>query len=226
MLQRYRDKVAVIPGGIDTARFVPTAQTRLEARALRRALAPEGPVVLYVGRLVYYKGVEYLLRAMREVRATLLIVGRGGLLGALKTLARRLGVHTRTHFLSDVGAAELPLYYQASDLLVLPSCEPTETFGLVQVEAHASGIPSICTALGTGVTFANLDGVSGLVVPPRDSDGLAAAVNRLLRDDALRERLGRQAQQRALALFDVRRCASEVVELYRALACPQHSMAV
>ena len=217
VLGAYRDKIVVSPGGIDTARFAPTDATRARARALRRALAPEGPVVLFVGRLVYYKGVDHLLHAMRDVPGTLVIVGRGAWHERLTALARTLGLEARVRFLTDVGPEALPLHYQAADLLVLPSCEPTETFGLVQVEAHASGIPTICTNLPTGVTTVNLDGVTGLVTPVGDSARLAAAIRRLLDDPDERARMGAAAQRRAVEALDVGRCAREMAALYREL---------
>jgi len=130
-------------------------------------------------------------------------------------LAADLGIRHRVHFVGQVSDADLPLYYQASDMLILPSCERTEAFGLVQLEAHASGIPSVCTSLPTGVVFANVDGVTGLVVPPRDSESLARAINQLCGDDALRRRLGAQAQRRAIDQFDISRCADRMMELYR-----------
>ena len=181
---------------------------------LRQRLAAAGPVVLFVGRLVYYKGLRYLLTALRSTSATLVIAGKGDEHATLVRLAEGLGVQDRVRFVGEVGDAELPLYYQASDLLVLPSCERTEAFGLVQIEAHASGIPSICTALSTGVVFANLDGETGLVVPPGDSDSLARAINLLSTDHALRLRLGRQAQRRAIDEFDIERCATRMMEIY------------
>ena len=213
-LRAHRDRVVVIPGGIDTRRFVPTAESRARAAELRRRLAPDGPVTLFVGRLVYYKGVDHLLRAFSGVPGTLLLVGRGDLRGELEALAERLRVLPRVRFLGEVGDAELPLYYQAADLLALPSSANTEAFGLVQLEAHASGIPTVCTDLPTGVTFVNQHGRTGLVVPPRDPAALAGALNRLLADEPLRREMGRTAQRRALAEFDVGRCAERVWALY------------
>ena len=81
----------------------------------------------------------------------------------------------------------------------------SEAFGLVQIEAHAAGTPVVSTALPTGVPFANLDGETGLIVPPGDALALRAALARLLSDDVLRARLGRQAQARALHDFTVPR---------------------
>lgn len=214
LLRRHAAKTTVIPGGIDTTPFVPCERSRGKAAALRRALAPSGPVILFVGRLVYYKGVDVLLRAMAFVPGTLVVVGRGPLDAELRTLAGGLGIAGRVRFAGGVAADDLPPYYQASDVLVLPSTEPTEAFGLVQIEAHASGIPSICTDLGTGTTFANVHGTTGLVVPPRDPRCLADALRQLICEPELRHRLGCAAQRRALAEFDVRVCAGRMLALY------------
>jgi rhamnosyl/mannosyltransferase len=96
---------------------------------------------------------------------------------------------------------DLPAYYQAADVLVLPSVARTEAFGVVQIEAMAAGIPVVCTNLPTGVPWVNQDGVTGLVVPPDDSAALGRAIATILGDAGLRERMGRQALARADALF-------------------------
>ena len=83
-----------------------------------------------------------------------------------------------------------PALYHAADLFVLPASHPSEAFGLVQVEAMAAGLPVVCTELGTGTTYVNLDGVTGLVVPPRNPDALAGAINALIADPARRARHG------------------------------------
>ncbi len=219
-LRHHTRKLVVIPGGIDTRRFTPTNASRMAAAALRHSLAPVGPVVLFIGRLVYYKGVHHLLRALVNVTASLVVVGTGAEQPALIALARELGVAERVHFVGEAADEMIPLYLQASDVLVLPSCARTEAFGLVQLEAHASGIPTISTALPTGVTYVNEHEVTGLVVPPADSDALARALHLLLRDNSLRLRLGAQAQRRAVERFDIGRCARAVMDLYTELAEP------
>jgi rhamnosyl/mannosyltransferase len=100
-----------------------------------------------------------------------------------------------------VSDEDLPAYYQAADVFVLPSVAPTEAFGVVQIEAMAAGIPVVCTNLPTGVPWVNQDGVTGLVVPPEDSVALGRAIAMILGDADLRARLGRQARARADALF-------------------------
>jgi glycosyltransferase involved in cell wall biosynthesis len=225
MLGEFRHKVTISAGGIDTTRFVPTPSSREHARTLRAKWAPRGPLVLFVGRLVYYKGIEYLLRAMVHVPGTLLVVGRGDEHGRLVSIACNLGLSERVHFLAEVDGTELPALYQASDVLVLPSSAPTETFGLVQVEAHVSGVPTICTDLPTGVTSVNRHELTGLVVPPADSEALAAALRRLTSDGDLRRRLGEAAQQRAVREFAISRCAGDIVGIYRAILARQDAAA-
>jgi rhamnosyl/mannosyltransferase len=115
----------------------------------------------------------------------------------------------------------LPAYYQASDVFVLPSIARTETFGVVQVEAMAAGLPVVSTNLPTGVPWVNQHGVSGLVVPPADVDRLADAIGVLLANPDLRGRLGRNAAVRAGDLFSRERMIAafkDVVE--RAVLAP------
>jgi rhamnosyl/mannosyltransferase len=104
----------------------------------------------------------------------------------------------------------------------LPSVARSEAFGLVQIEAHAAGTPVVSTDLPTGVPYANLDGKTGLVVPPGDVPALRAALTRLLSDDELRTRLGGHAEERALREFTVPRMVADTVQVY-AEAVERHS---
>jgi rhamnosyl/mannosyltransferase len=116
-------------------------------------------------------------------------------------------------FLGHVPDEDLPAYYRAADVFVLPSSERSEAFGLVLVEALASGLPVISTELGTGTSYVNRHGESGLVVPPRDPGALSEAANVLLADHSLRARLARGAHERA-ALFGLDRMVTAVEEVY------------
>ena len=107
-----------------------------------------------------------------------------------RALAQELGVADRIEWLGETPDDDLPALYHSADLFVLPASHPSEAFGLVQVEAMAAGLPVVCTELGTGTTYVNLDGVTGLVVPPRDPEALAAAINALIADPARRGRDG------------------------------------
>lgn len=216
-LSGVQGRVHVIPFGIDPLPLRATPEVLAAAAGLRRRWSP--PLVLFVGRLVPYKGVEVLLRALPAVKgATAVIVGEGPLHGALLDTARRMGVLERVVFAGALDQPSLAAAYHAADVFVLPSVTPNEAFGLVQLEAHACGLPVISTDLPTGVPFANQHGVSGLVVPPGDVQALAGALNRLLDDDVLRRRLGAQARERFQRDFSLERMTDRILELYARVA--------
>ncbi|MDD4955818.1 MAG: glycosyltransferase, partial [Candidatus Omnitrophica bacterium] len=176
-----------------------------------------GRIVFFVGRLVAYKGVDYLINAMKNINATLLIVGDGPEKGKLKKLAAKTGVDKKVFFIGKVTDKELSAYYHLCDIFVLPSVNDKEEFGLVQLEAHACGKPVVSTALPTGVSFVNLDGISGLVVEPESPQELAKAINKLLEDEELRCRLGRQAKARVESEFNRKIMAQKILDVYRCL---------
>jgi glycosyltransferase involved in cell wall biosynthesis len=157
--------------------------------------------MLFVGRLVYYKGLEVLLEAMRRCHGSLVIAGEGPLEATLRSIVSANGLARRVQFAGRVSDADLPALYRACDVFVLPSIAKTEAFGVVQIEAMAAGRPVVSTNLPTGVPWVNQDGVSGLVVPAGDPAALGAALERLLNDDALRLRLGERARLRAATMF-------------------------
>jgi glycosyltransferase involved in cell wall biosynthesis len=211
-LHRFADKCVVIPLGIDLSPF--EGADRGRAEAVRRRYG--SPLLLFVGKLRYYKGLEYLLEAMREVEARLLVVGTGPMEEEWQALAEALNLEDKVVFLGEVSDDDLPLYYHACDLFVLPASHRSEAFGLVQVEAMACGKPVICTELGTGTSYVNVDGETGLVVLPRDCQALAEAINHLLADGALRRRLGDRARAR-VRRFSKEDMVDRIVELYEAL---------
>ena len=167
-----------------------------------------------MGRLRYYKGLTYLLDAMRQVDATLLIAGTGPEAANLLAQAEQTGVAGRVHFLGDVSDADLPGYYQAADLFVLPSSHRSEAYGIVLLEAMAAGAPLITTELGTGTSWINHHGRTGLVVPPRDAGALAQAINQVLADPRQRRHMAAAAQARAQAEFDMPLLVDRVFAVY------------
>jgi glycosyltransferase involved in cell wall biosynthesis len=211
------DKCTVVPLGIDVARFAvadPAQVAQIRARY-------GDPLILFVGRLRYYKGVEYLIRAMPQLPGRALIIGGEATtrLAELEQIAQSAGVGDRVLFLGATDA-ELPAFYHACDVFVLPAIERSEAFGLVLIEAMAAGKPVVCTELGTGTTYVNQDGVTGLVAPPRDSIALAAAINRLLADADLRQRFGQAAQERAQREFSDQIMVERVMQVYQlVLSC-------
>jgi rhamnosyl/mannosyltransferase len=202
-LVRQARRVEIIPFGIalgDYRRDDVAERGRVDH--IRSTIA--GPRVLFVGRFVYYKGVQVLIDAMSTCPGTLILAGEGPLEPSLRQQVARLGLADRVVFAGRVSDEELRAYYRAADLFVLPSIARTEAFGVVQIEAMAAGVPVISTNLPTGVPWVNQDGVSGFVVPPGDADALAAAMRRVLGDGTLRARLGSNAAARADAMFDRR----------------------
>lgn len=216
MLRPFSDKVRVIPFLVDLRRVAAPPGHPLAARV--RAFAAGGPVVLAVGRLVYYKGVDVLLEALAATSAPrLVIVGDGPLRPRLEALAARLGIGSRVLWLGTVSDADLAAAYSASDVFVLSSVAPSEAFGIVQVEAMAAGLPVVSTRLGTGVEEVNRDGETGLLVRPGASGDLVAALERLLGDEPLRRRLGAQAREHAQT-FSPERLLPRYRELYAEVA--------
>ena len=164
--------------------------------------------------MVYYKGLEYLLRAMTRVDGRLLVIGDGDRLPSAVKLAAQLGLDERVRFLGEVDDATVGAALDACDLFVLPSVARSEAFGLVLLEAMAFGKPIVSTALPTGVSFVNCDGETGLVVPPAEPEPLARAIGSLLDERELRERLGRGARARFEREFRVELAAERTLEMY------------
>ncbi len=212
-LAPYRAKCACIPFGIDLSQFARTAAVAAEAARIRARYGPA--IVIGVGRLIYYKGFENAIRAMRQVDAHLLLVGDGPLRGQLERVAREAGVAGRVHLLGEIDDRDLVSHYLASDVFVLPSIARSEAFGIVQLEAMACELPVVNTALDSGVPFVSQDGETGLTVPPGDVDALARAVRELLASPERRRELGRAARRRVELEFRKEVMAERVLALYR-----------
>lgn len=218
-LRHYLDKCRLVPLGIDLEAFDRRSELPDEARKLRARYGT--PLILFVGRLVRYKGVDVLLRAVEGLRAKLLIVGSGPDQARLETLCSKLGLNDRVTFTGRVEPGQVALYVAASDVGALPSIASQETFGLSMVEMMSCGLPVVCTEVGTGTSFVNQHEVTGLVVPPGDSHALAAALNRLLADDELRREMGARARARAWSHFSAEAMMRGVERVYEeALASP------
>ena len=200
-LQAHREKCEVIPFGVELERFALTPARTAAVAALRRQ-AGDQPVLLHIGRLVEYKGQRHLIEAARGLAAVVWLVGEGPLRIPLEARARALGVGERLIFWGDQSDEMLVTLLHACDVFVLPSVTANEAFGLVQLEAMACAKPVVSTALPSGVASVNLDGVTGLVVPPAEPAALATALRRLLDDPAGRVALGRAGRSRVEAEFN------------------------
>jgi len=206
----------VIPYGFDADAFAWNDAAHTRRSALERERSGR-PVVFTVGRHVYYKGFDVLIRAMRNVNAELWIGGRGPLTGELHEVARIAGVADRVHFVGFIPDSELVAYYDACAVFCMPSTARAEQFGLVQLEAMHCAKPVVATRLGTGVEYVTLDEVTGLLVEPNDEAALARALNRLLGDSALSQRLGAAGRARVSQEFSVQQMVEKTAALYRRL---------
>jgi len=216
-------RTAIIPFGIDLPRYRrDDAARRADVEAIRARMP--GPRLLFVGRLVYYKGLQVLLRAAREWRGSIVLVGEGPLEPELRRLVADLGLIDRVHFEGRVEDDLLPAYYQACDAFVLPSVARTEAFGLVQVEAMAAGLPVVSTSLPTGVPWVNQHGETGLVVPPHDAAALAHALGQLNGSEELRRRFGEGGRRRADRLFSRERMVRAFHEVVEAVVATKSSL--
>jgi rhamnosyl/mannosyltransferase len=214
VLAPFKAKCRVVPYGIELAQYERTPALDAEALELRRRHGGR-PVLLAVGRLIYYKGFEYAIRALPLLpEADLVIIGDGPLRGELEALARELGVAERVTFLGDVHNQRIAPHFLAADVYVLPSMAVSEAFGIVQIEAMAAGLPVVNTALASGVPFVSRDGESGFTVEPANVEALAGALRRLLDDPALRQRFGAAGKARAHREFTKEVLARRLLEAY------------
>ncbi|MDY0000762.1 MAG: glycosyltransferase [Polyangia bacterium] len=219
-LAEVSSRCQVIPLGIRLDPFLSPDPDGARRLRLAWGTARDGrprPVLLFVGLLRAYKGLGYLLDAMRRLDARLVIVGDGPEAGHLREEARDLGVADKVVFAGRLEDRDLPAAYQAADLFALPSHLPSEAFGLVLIEAMASALPVVCAELGTGTTEVARSGETALVVPPADSEALAKALGRLLEDEALRRRLGEAGRRRALAEYAAPVYVRRTMEAYEEL---------
>jgi glycosyltransferase involved in cell wall biosynthesis len=210
-------RIAVLPHGVDTARFRPV--DRGERAAVRERLSlPSGILALYSGRLLRGKGLETLLDAVAAVAAELpqlrlVLVGSGegqalSVEGDLRRRARESGLGDRVVFAGRVERVED--YVAAADFFVFPSV--FEALGIALVEAAAGGLPALASRTG-GIVDVVEDGRSGLLVEPGDAAALARGILALARDASRRAEMGACARRTALARFDER----DSVDAYRSL---------
>ena len=178
VLASVREKVGVIPFGIESVPWM-TIEPSLD-----------GPF-LFVGRLVPYKGLEVLVEAVSRLPdAEVVIVGEGPLLASLTKLVTKLGIEGRIHFKGPMVGAQVAEHMARARALVLPSVDASETFGLVQLEAMAAGVPVIAADLPTGVREVGEPGRTCLLVPPSDPEALGQALQDLLNDRDRARRMG------------------------------------
>jgi rhamnosyl/mannosyltransferase len=217
-LRPYADRIEVLPMGIDLGPYLdPSPADLAAARVVRERHGRGGPLWLCAGRMVYYKGFVHAVRALRGVDGRLVLIGDGPDRPRLQAEARRHGLRGRVDFLGVLPHyLDVVPYYLAADAFWFPSNARSEAFGLVQVEAMASGCPVINARIPhSGVPWVSRHEETGLTVPVNDPGALAAAARRLLAEPGLRDRLTAAARRRAADEFDHRVMAERSLGLYR-----------
>ena len=204
----------VVPYGFDPSQLEWSERARARKSELMAAAAGR-PIVFTVGRHVYYKGFDVLIDAMSGVDAMLIIGGTGPLTEDLKRRAVASPAGDRVLFAGYIPDEELIAYYDACDVFTMPSTDRSEAFGLVQLEAMYLGKPVVSTRLGTGVEYVNIDGETGLLIPPGDPLALKEAICGLLRDAASRRSLGQAGRERVRTMFSVEQMVQGTLDVYR-----------
>ncbi|MCD8220393.1 MAG: glycosyltransferase [Ruminococcus sp.] len=201
ILSQFREKCRVIPYGIDVDAYRSVPREPILRQHQRD---PKSVRVLFVGRFVYYKGIEVLLDAFGRVHGCeLFLVGRGTaeMQAKLAQMAQEEQITDRVHFLGNLEEQQLRAAFADCEIFVLPSVANSEAFGIVQLEAMVYGKPVINTALSTGVPYVSVDGETGLAVPPENPEALAKAIQKLADDPVLRAAYGAAAAKRVEQMY-------------------------
>ncbi|NIR49846.1 glycosyltransferase [candidate division KSB1 bacterium] len=211
-LNKYEHKCAVVPLGIRVEKFRASYEVNRKASLIRQRY--DRPIILFVGRLTYYKGLDVLLESADRIPAKFLLIGTGPLQQKVQRLVDQNGLADKIFLLHNVTDDDLVSYYHACDLAVLPSNERSEAFGIVQLEAMTCGKPVVSTNLTTGVPWVNRHGETGLVVPVNDPAKLAEAINYLLKNERERIRLGENGQRRVERHFTLEKVTQKLEQVY------------
>jgi len=214
-----REKIVIIPNGVDVHRFGPINYGVPIYNSVDTI--GRGPIILYVGRLTHRKGVHILLKAMPTVlkvfpRAQLLIAGNGYMQGLIVLLTKRLKLENHVKLLGSIPEGELPNLYNASNVFVLPSLYG-ESFGIVLLEAMASGRPIVASRIG-GIPEVIENNVTGILVESGSKESLADAILKILSDQNLAEVLANNARKIAEVKYSWSVIAEKIEGVYEELA--------
>lgn len=207
VLRQFRDKTVVIPIGLADQATPPEDG----AVSAWRAQVGEG-FFLFVGALRYYKGLQFLIDAARHTGLPVVIVGQG----EMEAEIRAAGL-PNVHLVGAVGDQDKAALMQLARAFVFPSHLRSEAFGVALLEAAMAGKPMISCEIGTGTSYVNIDGETGLTVPPEDAVALAAAMRTIAGDAGRSAAMGRNARSRYLALMTADTMAASYAALYREL---------
>jgi len=218
-LKKYKKKINIIPIGIDEK----TYNTKVSGNPIRKRFKIKDKMILFVGVLSLahkYKGVDYLIKAMKNIveerkKTKLIINGTGAWKKELVDLTNNLKLEDNVIFVDKFNnEKEKVQYFRACDVLVLPSINKSEGFGIVSLEAMACGKPVIGSNVG-GIPF--VLGDVGLLTKPKDIDSLSTAILKVLNDDKLARRMGKASRKRVEKHFTIRKAAEKTEKVFESL---------
>ncbi|MBS3052175.1 MAG: glycosyltransferase [Candidatus Aenigmarchaeota archaeon] len=209
-LYLFRNKTSVVPLSIDYTKFKTNDKIKTDKH-----------VLLYVGRLFRYKGLYYLINAIKMLSVKrkdfiLYIVGDGELKNNLIDLTRKLKLNKYIKFLGKIPDKDILKYYNSCEIFILPSVFKSEAFGIVQLEAMCFKKPVISTNIkGSGITYVNINNTTGIVVKPKDIESLSDAIGKLLNDKGLRLKMGYNAYKRVKMYFTKEKMIKNILNVYK-----------
>jgi len=215
ILRKYfsQKNVEVIPLGISRPTPDKESSSASDLKYLNHIGAKGGEYLLFLGVLRYYKGVHHLIQAAQSISQPIIIAGDGSKMDSLRALSK---FHQLDNviFLGEVREEQKHQLLKNCLAIVLPSHLRSEAFGMVLIEASMHAKPMVSCEVGSGTSYVNLHGVTGLVVPPGNPSALADACNQLANDRELARRMGQAALKRYEKLFSSQALGKAHVELY------------
>lgn len=212
VLAKYQDKVSVIPIGLDKDSYPEPPPEKISYWRERF----NHRFFLFVGVIRYYKGLHILIEAAKGTDYPIVIVGAGPIESELKAQAIKLGLKN-VHFLGQVSDEDKVALLNLCFGVLFPSHLRSEAFGISLLEGAMYGKPMISSEIGTGTTFINIAGETGLVVPPSDPDALRQAMRYLWDHPLEAEVMGQNAEKRYWDFFTADQMVSAYVDLYKQL---------
>ena len=213
LLQKFEIKCKIIPYGVDLGSFTASAETLQKAALVRQEYGR--PIVLFVGKFRYYKGLHVLIEAAEKLDCQVLLIGSGPLEPACRLQVADKNLGAKVKFIGEVSDAEKLVFLHACDVFVLPSIFRSEAFGIAQLEAMSCGKPVISTELCTGTSFVNQHMKTGLVVSPNDVEALVDAVQNVVNNPDLKAKYGNSCLERVSKYFSKEKMIAAVLNVYR-----------
>ena len=213
-IQPFKEKLRLLPIGI------PPVDKTIQKNTVEKinALAKGRKIVYSLGRLIYYKGYQYLIEAAQYMNEDICVIigGKGPLKEEFEQTIKRLGLEDKVFLMGRIEDEDMSAFFSSCDLFCLPSTERSEAFGIVQVEAMAYGKPLVATRIeGSGVSWVNEENVSGLNVEIENAKDLAEKINKILGDKELTKKLGDGALQRYQNLFTQEKMVDDILPIYQ-----------